>query len=365
MKHFITLAFTALLSISALAQTKIDGIYYNLDDEARTATVTYKLGDEYKGEIVIPGSVLAGNHYVVTEIGESAFNYCKNLTSVTLPSTITTIGSDAFNLATSLTKIEIPASVENFGAHIFNGSGITEISLFATVPPTVGNKTFQNFSSNGVTVYVPENCVKVYEDDANWGQFDIEWNQEISYLIPSCLQDIVATEEIYDYSFNDGNLVLSGLIEVVCGGLTYTAKLYDEGDTIKIETIERGSEATSCLCFSNFKITIPNFNRDSCIVLFRNQIIPVYKNKTDISPIDDNSVRIWQSVTQEVFVEVDDCVLGQYNYALYTSQGQLVRRENILSSTTQIILPNTNNVYFVKVYKKGKQSVASKVVKNN
>ncbi|MCQ2958674.1 MAG: hypothetical protein MJ198_00600 [Bacteroidales bacterium] len=57
MKHFITLAFTALLSISALAQTKINGIYYNLDDETKTASVANKPSDLYKGDIPSKNSV--------------------------------------------------------------------------------------------------------------------------------------------------------------------------------------------------------------------------------------------------------------------------------------------------------------------
>ncbi len=45
----------------------------------------------------------------VTEIGSSAFAYCYDLTSVTLPETIIGIGSSAFDSCDSLTTIQIPA----------------------------------------------------------------------------------------------------------------------------------------------------------------------------------------------------------------------------------------------------------------
>lgn len=171
MKHFITLAFTALLSISALAQTKINGIYYNLDDDTKTASVANKASDLYKGEIVIPETVSAGYEYTVTEIGEGAFYYCKELTSITLPNTITSIATNAFYDATALTSIVIPASVEYWGNFIFNGSGIKEITLLAIVPPTVTEKTFKNFAINNVALQVPEGCVSAYKADAIWSQF--------------------------------------------------------------------------------------------------------------------------------------------------------------------------------------------------
>ncbi|MCQ2608617.1 MAG: leucine-rich repeat domain-containing protein [Bacteroidales bacterium] len=171
MRHFITLAFTALLSISALAQTKINGIYYNLDDDTKTASVANKPSDLYKGDIVIPEIISAGDVYTVTEIGEGAFYYCKELTSVTLPNTITTIATNAFYDASALNYISIPASVVNFGNFIFNGSGIEEITLLATVPPSVTEKTFKNFAINDIVLEVPEGSVSVYKTDAVWGKF--------------------------------------------------------------------------------------------------------------------------------------------------------------------------------------------------
>ena len=78
----------------------VDGIYFNISNETYEATVTYKKRTEisyrnyiyesdYLGSLVIPSSIsYNGKSYTVTTIGAYAFNQCKNLTSVTIPSSI-------------------------------------------------------------------------------------------------------------------------------------------------------------------------------------------------------------------------------------------------------------------------------------
>ncbi len=48
---------------------------------------------------------------LVTVIGENAFQYCGNLTSVTIPDSVASIGKQAFSSCSVLTSIEIPDSV--------------------------------------------------------------------------------------------------------------------------------------------------------------------------------------------------------------------------------------------------------------
>lgn len=55
-------------------------------------------------------SIIPTDGSVVT-IGNSAFENCSNLTSLTIPSTVTTIGQYAFNGCSGLTSLTIPASV--------------------------------------------------------------------------------------------------------------------------------------------------------------------------------------------------------------------------------------------------------------
>ena len=74
----------------------IDGIYYSLDSNKKTATVTnsgFNLWEDenpcYSGSIVIPPSITYnGVDYSVTSIGPSAFERCSELTSITIPNSV-------------------------------------------------------------------------------------------------------------------------------------------------------------------------------------------------------------------------------------------------------------------------------------
>ena len=66
----------------------------------------------------------------VTSIGNSAFNECISLTSITIPDSVTSIGTYAFSGCRSLTSITIPDSVTSIGSYAFyNCKNLTTISL--------------------------------------------------------------------------------------------------------------------------------------------------------------------------------------------------------------------------------------------
>jgi hypothetical protein len=64
------------------------------------------------------GTVTLSN---VTSIGSTAFSWCANLVSVTIPSTVTSIGNGAFWYNTSLTSVTIPGSVASIRNYAFSG----------------------------------------------------------------------------------------------------------------------------------------------------------------------------------------------------------------------------------------------------
>ena len=95
------LYFTFLLLLTNLMASaddcQVDGIYYNLDTSRKTAEVTVNSDSGYSGRVNIPSSVsYDGTSYSVTSIGEKAFSYCDDLTSVTIPNSVTSIGYMAF-----------------------------------------------------------------------------------------------------------------------------------------------------------------------------------------------------------------------------------------------------------------------------
>ena len=107
---------------------EVDGIYYNLNLENKTASVTFQgdmpsyYNNEYSGAIVIPETVIAGGtRYSVTSIGDYCFYDCSSLTSITIPNSVTSLGNYCFNRCSSLTSITIPNSVTSLGEYCFGG----------------------------------------------------------------------------------------------------------------------------------------------------------------------------------------------------------------------------------------------------
>ena len=84
-------------ALSAWAHdAEVDGIFYNLDNADKTATVTFKgdnydsYKDEYAGDVVIPETVTFGGiSYSVTSLADYCFYRCSSLTSITIPNSVT------------------------------------------------------------------------------------------------------------------------------------------------------------------------------------------------------------------------------------------------------------------------------------
>ena len=132
---------------------EVNGIYYNLNKEAKTAEVTE--GNGYSGSITIPEKVTTigknafGCTYLtsvtfvapnkVTSIGEGAFHYC-HFTSFSIPSGITVIEKSTFANCSHLTSITIPSNITKIYASAFHYSSIGSTNLTAITISTTGWK---------------------------------------------------------------------------------------------------------------------------------------------------------------------------------------------------------------------------------
>ena len=151
MKHpyfkTILLCLCLFASINAFAETiVINGIYYNLDFNQKTAEVTYGPND-YSFTIQIPETVTFKNsNYSVTSIGDSAFYNCFWLTSVTIPNSVTSIGESAFEDCPALTSVSIDNSVTRIGESAFEDcSGLTSVTIPNSVT-SIGSRAFEGCS---------------------------------------------------------------------------------------------------------------------------------------------------------------------------------------------------------------------------
>ena len=141
----ITLLLVLATMLPAVASAKdydfeVNGICYNkaADDPAKVIVTYNKISKDHsptykklKGDIIIPEVVnYKGNTYSVKEIGESAFMYCTDMNSVTIPSSVTKIGRDAFRGCSGMNSVMIPSSVTKIGRDAFWGcSGLTAVNI--------------------------------------------------------------------------------------------------------------------------------------------------------------------------------------------------------------------------------------------
>ena len=113
------------------------------------------------GNLTIPASVTySGNTYSVVSIGSEAFNYCRGLTSVTIPNSVTSIGSYAFSFCTGLTSVTIPNTVTSIGNYAFYGcTGLTSV----TIPNSVTRIEMGTFGScNIASVTIPNSVTYIH-----------------------------------------------------------------------------------------------------------------------------------------------------------------------------------------------------------
>ncbi|MDR2810241.1 MAG: leucine-rich repeat domain-containing protein [Tannerellaceae bacterium] len=85
----------------------------------------------------------------ITHLGNYAFSWCNNLTSITLPESLASIGGGAFRGCSSLPTITIPVAATSIGGEVFSDcSSLSSATIHAT---TVAAGSFSGTTINSVT----------------------------------------------------------------------------------------------------------------------------------------------------------------------------------------------------------------------
>lgn len=104
------------------------------------------------GEIKIPESV--------TNIGEEAFEYCQNVTSIIIPESVTNIGRVAFKSCENLTSVIIPQGVTQIEESTFSGcSSLSNVTIPKGVT-SISNSAFYSCTSLK-NITIPETVTSI------------------------------------------------------------------------------------------------------------------------------------------------------------------------------------------------------------
>ena len=162
MKRLLLSMMSALLVLSAQAQTSFDVGDFKYTILTGTDVSVAAINDDISGDITIPSQVeWSGTTYTVKEIEEYGFDWCVGLTSVTIPNTVTTIRAGAFYYCSGITSLTLPGSVTTIEGNAFNHcEKLESIDLSATSLEKINEYTFNNCSKLS-TVILPNTLTSI------------------------------------------------------------------------------------------------------------------------------------------------------------------------------------------------------------
>ena len=196
-------------------------------------------------------SVIIPNSVPLISLG--GFAGCTGLTSVTIPNSVTIIDYRGFSGCSSLTSVIISKSVTSIESFAFDGcSSLTKVVCKATTPPTIRDRTFDQYSiANQTTLYVPANSVNAYKNKAYWMRFssilpivpataiDLDLDNAVmvkgdTLQLTAALQPDDATVTIFDWTSSDESVATvssEGLVTGVgIGTALITATTVDDSE---------------------------------------------------------------------------------------------------------------------------------------
>ena len=235
--RIFTLIMSLFIATMAFAyDAQIDGIYYNFDQENKTAMVTNagNVGGSdgnsagyTQSEIIIPEKVsYNGAVYTIASIGYLAFYDCSYLTSITIPNSVTEVGGGVFYgcenlrsvvLSENVTSLPMGIVSENYGGaydyYYYYGffgrcSSLTSITIPNSVT-SIGDLAFSGCSSL-TSIIIPNSVTEV-----GGGVFCACENLKSVVLS----ENMISLPDYYEYKEWNGSFYNLGFFER-CSSLT-------------------------------------------------------------------------------------------------------------------------------------------------
>lgn len=374
-KKLSFLVFSLLSIILIFAQTfSVNGINYNILTATSNVEVTNSC---YTGTLTIPSSVeYSGVQYTVTSIGDYAFEFCYDLTSVIIPNTVTKIGYKSFSRCINLTSVTIPNSVTSIGESGFEFCTSLSSNIIPDSITAIPYKCFARCSSLA-SITIPNSVTSI-------GESAFEFSGLTSISIPNSITSIPykaftrctkltsvtipnSVTKIGDYAFefctNLQSVVIPESVISIgtksfgnCTNLNSISCAISSPLTIETDVFENVNQA-------NCSLTVPTNSVSSY------QLADVWKNFNPIlgKPIlntknisNQKSVSIYPNpIKNEAVLELKNSESSQLQ--VYDANGRLILEKTLNNNAKNLLNTSqlSNGTYLFKVG----QSV-TKVLKN-
>lgn len=267
----------------------------------------------------------------VSVIGAGVFRE-RDITKVTIPSSVQEIGDAAFYNCTSLSAVDIPGSVKRIDDSAFSGCSSMKSVTFHEGLEVIGDGSFRECESLN-RLDLPEGLTTL-EDTAFYDCINIE-----DFTFPASLGDMecssIYTSKWYE-NLPDGAELYCGSVFLGCKNEGYPEKLTVRPGTkmVRIENSLRGVKELN-LPEGLESLIIPDAGTDSCSIT--SLTVPESVNYIDLN----NMSELTDIKLPETAVLANDCFAGCYKIKnLVIPRGNITLNGVNVGRTANVVLPD-------------------------